>query len=134
MFIILLALIALFFKAYAVEADIRLLAFYLHLPDQDPEGVRFVWDELARTRPEDFPRIVASFIRLDFLSETKKKSLSSFGLLLATRGGYPHVSQSDVHFLIMGILERKVWNSTSPYTRVMDSFLFRNPFLHSIIY
>lgn len=114
MFII--ALIALFFKAYAVEADIRLLAFYLHLPEQDPEGVRFVWDELARTRPEDFPRIVASFIRLDFLSETKKKSLSSFGLLLATRGGYPHVSQSDVHFLVMGILERKVWNSTSPYT------------------
>ena len=39
--IILLALIALFFKAYAVEADIRLLAFYPHLPDQDPEGVRF---------------------------------------------------------------------------------------------
>jgi len=27
-------LIALFFKAYAVEADIRLLAFYLHLPDR----------------------------------------------------------------------------------------------------
>lgn len=66
--IILLALIALFFKAYAVEADIRLLAFYLHLPDQDPEGVRFVWDELAKTRPEDFPRRVASFIRLEFLS------------------------------------------------------------------
>ena len=56
--IILLALIALFFKAYAVEADIRLLAFYLHLPDQDPEGVRFVWDELAKTRPEDFPHRV----------------------------------------------------------------------------
>lgn len=32
--IIILALIALFFKAYAVEADIRLLAFYLHLPDR----------------------------------------------------------------------------------------------------
>jgi hypothetical protein len=47
--LLLLALIALFFKAYAVEADIRLLAFYLYLPDQDPEGVRFVWDELART-------------------------------------------------------------------------------------
>ena len=30
--------------------------------------------------------------------------------------GYPHVSQSDVHFLVMGILERKVWNSTSLYT------------------
>lgn len=42
MFIIIsLALIALFFKAYAVEADIRLLAFYLHLLDQDPEGVGF---------------------------------------------------------------------------------------------
>ena len=38
--LLLLALIALFFKAYAVEADIRLLAFYLHLPEQDPEGVR----------------------------------------------------------------------------------------------
>lgn len=107
-FLLLLALIALFFQAYAVEADIRLLAFYLHLLDQDPEGVRFVWDELARTRPEDFPRRVASFIRLESLSGTKKKSLSSFGLLLATRGGYPHVSQSDVHFLVMGILERKV--------------------------
>lgn len=71
--IILLALIALFFKAYAVEADIRLLAFYLHLPDQDPEGVRFVWDELAKTRPEDFPRRVASFSWLEFLSWTKKK-------------------------------------------------------------
>lgn len=99
-------MIALFFKAYSVEANIRLLAFYPHLPDQDPEGVRFVWDELAKTRPEDFPRRVASFIRLEFLSGTKKKSLSSFGLLLATRGGYPHVSQSDVHFLVMGILER----------------------------
>ena len=32
--LLLLALIALFFKAFAVEADIRLLAFYLHLPDQ----------------------------------------------------------------------------------------------------
>lgn len=32
--LLLLALIALFFKAYAVEADIRLLAFYLHLPDR----------------------------------------------------------------------------------------------------
>ena len=71
--IILLALIALFFKAYAVEADIRLLAFYLHLPDQDPEGVRCVWDELAKTRPEDFPRRVASFSWLEFLSWTKKK-------------------------------------------------------------
>lgn len=70
--IIILALIALFFKAYAVEADIRLLAFYLHLPDQDPEGVRFVWDELAKTRSEDFPRIVASFIRLEFLSFSKR--------------------------------------------------------------
>lgn len=90
---------ALFFKAYAVEADIRLLAFYLHLPDQDPEGVCFVWDELAKTRPEDFPRRVASFIRLKFLSGKKKKRESSFGLLLATRGGYPHVSKSDVHFL-----------------------------------
>jgi hypothetical protein len=39
-----------FFKAYAVEADIRLLAFYLHLPDR--EGLRFLWDELAKTRPE----------------------------------------------------------------------------------
>lgn len=58
--LLLLALIALFFKAYSVEANIRLLAFYLHLPDQDPEGVRFVWDELAKTRP---PRRVASFIR-----------------------------------------------------------------------
>lgn len=57
--LLLLALIALFFKAYAVEADIRLLAFYPHLPDQ--EGVRFLWDELAKTRPEDFPRRVASF-------------------------------------------------------------------------
>ena len=27
-------MIALFFKAYAVEADIRLLTFYLHLPDR----------------------------------------------------------------------------------------------------
>jgi hypothetical protein len=34
--LLLLALIALFFKAYVVEADIRLLAFYPHLPDQDP--------------------------------------------------------------------------------------------------
>ena len=33
-FLLLLALIALFFKAFAVEAYIRLLAFYLHLPDQ----------------------------------------------------------------------------------------------------
>lgn len=49
--LLLLALIALFFKAYSVEANIRLLAFYPHLPDQDPEGVRFVWDELAKTRP-----------------------------------------------------------------------------------
>lgn len=32
--LLLLALIALFFNAYAVEADIRLLAFYLHLPDR----------------------------------------------------------------------------------------------------
>ena len=39
--LLLLALIALFFKAYSVEANIRLLAFYPHLPDQDPEGVRF---------------------------------------------------------------------------------------------
>lgn len=39
--------------------------------------------------------------------ELKKKSLSSFGLLLATRGGYPHVSKSDVHFFVMGILEKK---------------------------
>ena len=86
--LLLLALIALFFKAYAVEADIGLLAFYPHLPDQDLEGVRFVWDELAKTPLyEDFPRRVASFIRLEFLSGTKKKSLSSFGLLLATRGG-----------------------------------------------
>lgn len=54
MFIIIrLALIALFFKAFAVEADIKLLAFYLHLPD-------LVWDELAKTRPGDFPRRVAS--------------------------------------------------------------------------
>ena len=30
--------------------------------------------------------------------------------------GYPHVTQSDIHFLVMGILERKVWNSTSLYT------------------
>ena len=69
---LLLALIALFFKAYAVEADIRLLAFYLHLLDQDPEGVRFVWDELARTRPEDFPRRVASFIRLSQWNSKKR--------------------------------------------------------------
>lgn len=34
LYLLLLALIALFFKAYAVEADIRLLAFYLHLPDR----------------------------------------------------------------------------------------------------
>lgn len=32
--LLLLALIALFFKAYAVEADIRLREFYLHLPDR----------------------------------------------------------------------------------------------------
>ena len=48
-YLLLLALIALFFKAYAIEADIGLLVFYLHLPNQDPEGVRFVWDELAKT-------------------------------------------------------------------------------------
>lgn len=114
---------ALFFKAYAVEADIRLLAFYLHKTDQDPEGVCFVWDELAKTRPEDFPRRVASFIRLKFLSG-KKKSLSSFGLLLATRGGYPHVPQSDVHFFfVMGILERKFGIRPLLIRGVMDSFL-----------
>ena len=69
---------------------------------------------------------MTSFMRLEFLSETKKKEfeLFSFGLLLATRGGYPHVSPSDVYFLVVGILERKVWNSTSPYTLkkgVLDS-------------
>ena len=102
--LLLLALIALFFKAYSVEANIRLLAFYPHLPDQDPEGVRFALFGMNSQRLD--PRRVASFIRLEFLSGTQKKSLSSFGLLLATRGGYPHVSQSDVHFLVMGILER----------------------------
>lgn len=38
-------------------------------------------------------------------SVERKKSLNSFGFLFATRGGYPHVSQSDVHFL--GILDQK---------------------------
>ena len=47
--LLLLALIVLFFKAYAVEADIGLLAFYMHLPDQDQEGICFVWDELTKT-------------------------------------------------------------------------------------
>lgn len=84
--LLLLALIALFFQAYAVEADIRLLAFYPHLPDQDPEGVRFVWDELAKTRPEDFPRRVASFIRLEFISGTKKKELKLFWLTFSHAG------------------------------------------------
>lgn len=84
--LLLLALIALFFKAYAVEADIRLLAFYLHLLDQDPEGVRFVWDELARTRPEDFPRRVASFIKLFSLSGTKKKEFELFWLTFSHAG------------------------------------------------
>lgn len=82
--LLLLALIALFFKAYAVEADIRLLAFYPHLPDQ--EGVRFLWDELAKTRPEDFPRRVASFSWLDFLSGTKKKEFELFWLTFSHAG------------------------------------------------
>lgn len=41
---------------------------------------------------------MASFIRLESLGGSSR----SFGLLLATRGGYPHVFQSDVHFLVMG--------------------------------
>ena len=45
-----------------------LLQRALSRPDTDPEWARFVWDELAKTRPEDFPRRVASFIRLFFLS------------------------------------------------------------------
>lgn len=36
--------------------------------------------------------------------ELKKKSL---GRLLATCGGYAHVSQSGVYVLVMGILEKK---------------------------
>ena len=67
--LLLLALIALFLKAYAVEADIRLLAFYPHLLDQ--EGIRFVWDELARTRPD--PRRVASFIFIRPVELKKKR-------------------------------------------------------------
>lgn len=55
--LLLLALIALFFKAYAVEADIT--SGYWRFICIFPEGVRFVWDELAKTRPEDFPRRVA---------------------------------------------------------------------------
>jgi hypothetical protein len=38
-----------------------------------PEGLRFVWDELAKTRPGDFPLRVESYKRGDFLSKTKKK-------------------------------------------------------------
>lgn len=120
-----IALIALFFKAYAVEADIRLLAFVLSASSRPRPGRGSLC--LGWTR-KDSTRRVASFIRLESLSGTIKKSLSSFGLLLATRGGYLRVSQSDVHFLVMGILDWKVWNSrwdrettsrlrSSPYTR-----------------
>ena len=89
-FLLNFTLIALFFKAYAVEADIGLLAFYLHLPEQDPEGLRFVWDELARSRPEDFPRRVASFriIRQDsfFLVKLKKKEFELFWFTFSHAG------------------------------------------------
>lgn len=114
------------------------MAFYLHLLDQDPEGVRFVWDEFARTRPDDFPRRVASFIRRFSLSgmELKIKSLSSFGFLLATRGGYPPVSQSDVHFFGNGYTREKSceFNLSLYALKRGHGLLFRTPFLHSISY
>jgi hypothetical protein len=92
-------------KAYAVEADIRLLAFYLHLPDRK----EFALFGMNSQRLDPRTSLVEwrLFLSKNFSVELKKKSLSSFGLLLAKRGGYPHVSQSDVHFLVMGILERK---------------------------
>jgi hypothetical protein len=96
-------LIALFFKAYAVEADIRLLAFYLHLPDR--KGFALFGMNSQRLDPGS----LVEWLYKTPLSQwnSKIKSFSSFGLLLATRGGYPHVSQSDVHFFVMGILEKK---------------------------
>lgn len=49
-------MMALFFKAYAVEADIRLLAFYLHFPDR-----------------KGFVLFGMNSQRLDFLSGTQKE-------------------------------------------------------------
>jgi hypothetical protein len=61
-----------------------------------------------------------------FSVELKKKSLSSFGLLLATRDGYPHVSQSDVHSL-MGILERKEQAEARKPERAREQATARKP-------
>nr|GLL21498.1 hypothetical protein GOBAR_DD10434 [Ipomoea trifida] len=97
-------------KAYAVEADIRLLAFYLHLPDRK----EFALFGMNSQRLDPRTSLVEwrLFLSKNFSVELKKKSLSSFGLLLAKRGGYPHVSQSDVHFFGNGYTREKslVWN------------------------
>nr|GLL16967.1 hypothetical protein Saspl_047305 [Ipomoea trifida] len=99
-------------KAYAVEADIRLLAFYLHLPDRK----EFALFGMNSQRLDPRTSLVEwrLFLSKNFSVELKKKSLSSFGLLLAKRGGYPHVSQSDVHFLdplsTFNYLLSLVWN------------------------
>lgn len=49
------------------------------------DGIGFVWDELAKTRFE-FPRRVASFVRLHFLNGTLKKEFELFWFTLAMRG------------------------------------------------
>ncbi|KAM7249636.1 hypothetical protein ACFE04_011467 [Oxalis oulophora] len=73
------ALIALFFKAYAVKADIRL----------------FIGVLSASSRPKGFALFEMNSQGLD-----PRTSLVEW----PTRGGYPPVSQSDVHFLVMGPL------------------------------
>ena len=65
-FLLLLALIALFFKAYAVEADIRLLAFYLHLPDQKGFALFGMNSQRPKTRPGEIE--VVDYFRLEWMT------------------------------------------------------------------
>lgn len=102
------ALIALCLKAFAIPvayANIELLAFYLSLPGQDPEWVRYVWDDLVNnTRPEDLRRKVAHFISIEQACSTRTQIQSLVGVLSA-RNGYP-VPQDCIDLSVMKIIGR----------------------------
>lgn len=136
-------LIALFFKAYAVEADIRLLAFYLHLPDQDPErrgSLCLGWTRKDSTRGLNSWSGVFYKTRLSLRSgtqrELKKKSFSSFGWLLALSIGRLSACVPKWRpFFGNGYTKaREIEFDLSLYAGSWTPFSFRIPFRHEILY
>ena len=97
-----------------LPSESLLLDFYLHIPDQDPEWVYFVYERIITSPPGELEARFQSFLNIEFSSSTRDMIISLYKTLFYGREDpLLFIPSNDLDLLLRSALESYELNQTA---------------------